>query len=190
MKKVIFENKREIIILCIILLFLLYYDLSLIAFINDAPKVANNSDIAVIYTNHPTFFLSRLFKSLFRLQYFDSVGLKEVFLTIVYTIETLNIFDILFIIILWYFFYQFTFKNNKLNYITVLMFGSHLFLFTILTLIFASKLYNSLVLVNVGLNKTMVELANITTIFLILYVTIIIIGALASYYYLRYLSKK
>lgn len=190
MKKVISENKREIIILSIILIFLLYYDLSLIAFINDASKITTNSDIAIIYTNHPAFFLSRIFESLFRLQYFNEVGIKEVFLTIIYVIEALNIVDLIFVIVLWYFFYLFTFKNNKLNYITISLFVSHLILFTILAIIFAFKLYDSLVLVNVSLNKTMIELANITTIFLVFYLLMIVLCILISYYYLRYLSKK
>ena len=167
------QNKKSLITFLIIFSFLLMYDLFLITHINDLSKVKSLTDIQILYENHPFLPLSRLIFNLYPVQYFNVFGFKEFIITMCYIINSLSIFEILFMVLLLINLWQFLFKRDRVNTLTMIMVLMQSFVFIIHIIYSLVKIFNSMVFVNYPIRIAMNSIRIFSIIILVVYLCIL-----------------
>ena len=185
MKNFYLKNKKSITLFGLIFLYLFVYDLFLIAHINDLNNVKRIEDIYYLYELHPLLPLSRLIYNLFPVQYFDRIGIKEVTLTFTYIVNSLSIFEIIFLVLLLYNLSLFLFKRDKINTLTFVMVLLQFIVFIFHISYSLIKIFNSLVFVNYPVNIAMNGIRTISIIVLVCDLCILLSTLTTLYIFIR-----
>ena len=182
------KNKKSIWLFIIIFSFLFFYDFFLIGHISDLTKVKKFNDLSKLYELHPYLPLSRLVYNLFPLQNFDHVGFKEIMISFTYVVQSLSIFEIIFLVLILINLYLFLFKQDYVNTLTFSMIGMHIVVFFVHAGYCIFKLFNCLVYVSTPISQSMMDIRFFTIICLAIY-SIILLMSLFSMYII-YVNKK
>lgn len=185
MKNFYNENKKSIWLFLSIFIFLLVYDLFLIAHINDLTKVKTIHDIHYLYEIHPLLPLSRLVYNLYPLQYFDKVGFKEIVIAFTYVINSLSIFEIIFLVLILINFALFLFRRNNINTLTFTMVLMQFIVFVVHFSYSLIKIFNSLVFVNYPVSVAMNSIRVASIIALTSHLCILFLCLVTITYYIK-----